>query len=87
MINVLNRNDKDPVGVAGNYAKMRFWLEFPWKFTNFHISRGKAQKKLGSHARVDSSEGCKSIVFSKVLGMVFPPLAGFLPDYNFAKIR
>ena len=25
MINVLNRNDKDPIGVAGNYSKMRFW--------------------------------------------------------------
>jgi len=25
MINILNRNDNDPIGVATNYAKMRFW--------------------------------------------------------------
>jgi radical SAM superfamily enzyme YgiQ (UPF0313 family) len=25
MINILNRNDNDDIGVAGNYAKMRFW--------------------------------------------------------------
>ena len=25
MINILNRNDNDPVGVASNYAGMRFW--------------------------------------------------------------
>jgi len=25
MINILNRNDNDNIGVAGNYAKMRFW--------------------------------------------------------------
>jgi anaerobic magnesium-protoporphyrin IX monomethyl ester cyclase len=25
MINILNRNDNDPVGVASNYSKMRFW--------------------------------------------------------------
>ena len=25
MINVLNRNDDAPIGVAGNYSKMRFW--------------------------------------------------------------
>jgi len=25
MINILNRNDNDPIGVASNYSKMRFW--------------------------------------------------------------
>ena len=25
MINILNRNDNAPIGVAGNYSKMRFW--------------------------------------------------------------
>ena len=25
MINIINRNDNDPVGVAGNYSKMRYW--------------------------------------------------------------
>ena len=25
MINILNRNDNDPVGVAGNYSLMRYW--------------------------------------------------------------
>jgi len=25
MINILNRNDNDPIGVASNYAGMRFW--------------------------------------------------------------
>ena len=25
MINILNRNDQDPIGVASNYSKMRFW--------------------------------------------------------------
>jgi len=25
MINILNRNDNEPIGVASNYAKMRFW--------------------------------------------------------------
>lgn len=25
MINIINRDDNDPVGVAGNYSKMRFW--------------------------------------------------------------
>jgi len=25
MINILNRNDQAPIGVAGNYSKMRFW--------------------------------------------------------------
>ncbi len=25
MINIINRNDNDPVGVAGNYSGMRFW--------------------------------------------------------------
>lgn len=25
MINILNRNDNDPIGVAGNYNTMRFW--------------------------------------------------------------
>jgi anaerobic magnesium-protoporphyrin IX monomethyl ester cyclase len=25
MINIVNRNDEDPVGVASNYSKMRFW--------------------------------------------------------------
>ena len=25
MINILNRNDNDPIGVASNYASMRFW--------------------------------------------------------------
>ena len=25
MINVLNRNDDAPIGVAGNYSKIRFW--------------------------------------------------------------
>jgi anaerobic magnesium-protoporphyrin IX monomethyl ester cyclase len=25
MINILNRNDNDPIGVASNYAQMRFW--------------------------------------------------------------
>ena len=25
MINILNRNDNDDIGVAGNYAQMRFW--------------------------------------------------------------
>ena len=25
MINILNRNDKDEIGVASNYSKMRFW--------------------------------------------------------------
>ncbi len=25
MINILNRNDNDPIGVASNYSRMRFW--------------------------------------------------------------
>mgnify|MGYP001446610259 CR=1 FL=1 len=25
MINIVNRNDNDPIGVAGNYSKMRYW--------------------------------------------------------------
>jgi len=25
MINIINRNDNDPIGVAGNYSKMRYW--------------------------------------------------------------
>ncbi len=25
MINIINRDDNDPIGVAGNYSKMRFW--------------------------------------------------------------
>jgi len=25
MINILNRNDNDPIGVAGNYSMMRYW--------------------------------------------------------------
>lgn len=25
MINIINRNDNDPIGVASNYSKMRFW--------------------------------------------------------------
>ena len=25
MINIINRNDNDPIGVAGNYSGMRFW--------------------------------------------------------------
>jgi len=25
MINLINRNDTDPIGVAGNYSNMRFW--------------------------------------------------------------
>jgi radical SAM superfamily enzyme YgiQ (UPF0313 family) len=25
MINIVNRNDEDPIGVASNYSKMRFW--------------------------------------------------------------
>ena len=31
MINILNRNDNDEIGVASNYSKMRFWS------TNFII--------------------------------------------------
>ena len=25
MINILNRNDNDEIGVAGNYSAMRYW--------------------------------------------------------------
>ena len=25
MINIINRDDNDPVGVAGNYSSMRYW--------------------------------------------------------------
>ena len=40
------------------------------------------RKKLESNARVDFTGGCKSIVFSKVLGAVFPPWGGILPKYS-----
>ena len=36
---------------------------------------------MESHARVDSTGGCKSIVFHKVLVVVFPPWGGILPNY------
>ena len=41
----------------------------------------KSRKKLESHARVDFTGGCKSIVFHKVLGAVSPPWGGILPNY------
>ena len=25
MINIINRDDNDPIGVAGNYSSMRYW--------------------------------------------------------------
>ena len=31
---------------------------------------------------MDSTGGCKSVVFSKVLGGVFPPWGGILPNYQ-----
>ncbi len=57
------------------------FLGIPVKIKNFHVFTSQSSKKLESHARVDFSEGCKSIVFSKDLGRVFPPWAGFLPNY------
>jgi len=51
------------------------------KIMSFHVLTWKSRKKLRSHARVDFSEGCKSIGFSKVLGRVYPPWPGFLPQY------
>ena len=27
MINMINRNDNEEIGVAGNYSKMRFWSQ------------------------------------------------------------
>ena len=60
---------------------MMMLLEFSVKMM-IPISGRENKKKLESHARVDFSEGCKSIMFRKVLGMVFPPWAGFLPKYH-----
>ena len=58
------------------------FLEIPVKTVNFHVLTWKSRKKLESHARVDFSEGCKSVAFSMVLGRVFPPWAGLLPKYQ-----
>ena len=55
--------------------------EIPVKITRFHVFTWKSIKKLESHARVDFTGGCKSIVFSKVLGGVFPPWGGILQNY------
>ena len=41
----------------------------------------KSVKKLESHARADSTGGCKSIVFHKVLGAVSSPWGGILPNF------
>ena len=49
-----------------------------YEFSCFYV---KSRKKLESHARVDFTGGCKSIVFHKVLGAVSPPWDGILPDY------
>ena len=38
-------------------------------------------EKMESHARVDFTGGCKSIVFHKVLGAVSPPWGGILQNY------
>ena len=56
-------------------------LEIPVELAIFHLSTWKSMKKLESRVRVGFPEGCKSVVFSKVLGRIFPPLAGFLPKY------
>jgi len=58
--------------LLGVSVKMHKFPYFAWK----------SARKLAPHVRVDFSEGCKSVVFSKVLGRVFPPWAGFLPDYQ-----
>ena len=49
---------------------------------NFHVFMWKSRKKLESHARVDFTGGCKSIVFHKVLGAVSPPWGGILLNYQ-----
>ena len=41
MINILNRNDNDEIGVASNYSKMRFWS------TNFVIKEFDKLIKMG----------------------------------------
>ena len=41
MINILNRNDNDEIGVASNYSKMRFWS------TNFIIKEFDKLIKMG----------------------------------------
>ena len=41
MINILNRDDKDEIGVASNYSKMRFWT------TNFIIKEFDKLIKMG----------------------------------------
>ena len=41
MINILNRNDNDEIGVASNYSKMRFWS------TNFIIKEFAKLIKMG----------------------------------------
>ena len=41
MINMINRNDNEEIGVAGNYSKMRFWSpEFIIKEFDKLISMG-----------------------------------------------
>ena len=60
---------------------MVIFLGISVKMMNFHVFMWKSRKKLESHARVDFTGGCKSIVFSKVLGAVFPPWGGILPKY------
>ena len=58
--------------------------DFSWyscENDEFSCFMWKSRKKLESHARVDFTGGCKSIVFHKVLGVVFPPWGGILPDY------
>ena len=60
---------------------MLIFMNFSMEITDFHVLTWKSRKMLQSHARVGFSEGCKSIVFSKGLGRVSPPWAGFLPIY------
>ena len=48
----------------------------------FHVFMWKSREKLESHARVDFTGGCKSIVFHKVLGAVSPSWGGILLNYQ-----
>ena len=60
---------------------MVIFLGISVEMMDFHVLMWKSRKKLESHARVDFAGGCKSIVFSKVLGAVFPPWGGILLNY------
>ena len=63
MINILNRNDNDEIGVASNYSTMRFWStefiikEFDKLISNFNTCKIKDNECLKLKPEIIKSYG------------------------------